>query len=53
MNTCSDTPIYDQVLEDHLAIAFNTDDMDLLTALENMNSATAIQPSHANCDIPF
>ena len=53
MNAHTDTPIYDQVFEEALAHAVDIDNMEQLTILENMNSDTAIQPSHANCNIPF
>ena len=53
MNAHTDTPIYDQALNDALNYAVEIDNMDQLTILENMNSDTAIQPSHTNCDIPF
>lgn len=53
MNAHTDTPIYDQVFEEALAHAVDIDNMEQLTILENMNSDTAIQPSHTNRNIPF
>ena len=53
MNAHTDTPVYDQVFEEALAQAVDIDNMEQLTILENMNSDTAIQPSHTDRNIPF
>lgn len=53
MNAHTDTPIYDQALNDALNYAVEIDNMDQLTILENMNSDTAIQPNPGIFQLPF
>lgn len=53
MNAHTDTPLYYDAFDEAVTVAVNSNDMELLTTLENMNSDTAIQPTNRKTDIPF
>ena len=53
MNAHNDTPLYYDSFDKAVTEAVNSNDMDQLTILENLNSDTAIQPSNSTTNIPF